>query len=37
MGLSYELLGRSSPFLLAAVLLIGVAALSANGTLKQAG
>ena len=37
MGLSYELLGRSSPFLLAAALLIGVAALSANGSLKQAG
>jgi MFS family permease len=37
MGLCYEQLGPSSPFLLAALLLIAVAALSANGTLKQAG
>ena len=37
MGFSYELLGHSSPFLLAAAFLIGVAALSANGSFKQAG
>ena len=37
MGLSYELLGRSSPFLLASALLIGVAALTANGSLTKAG
>ena len=37
MGLCYEQLGPSSPFLLASLLLIAVAALSANGTLKQAG
>jgi MFS family permease len=37
MGLCFEQFGPSSPFLLAALLLIAVAALSANGTLKQAG
>ena len=37
MGLSYEQLGQSSPFVLAAVLLVGVAALSANGSFKETG
>ena len=36
MGLSYELVGHSSPFLLAAIFLVGVAALSTNGSFKQA-
>jgi MFS family permease len=36
MGLAYEQLGFSSPFLLAAALLLGVCFLTANGTLNQA-
>ena len=36
MGLAYEQLGFSSPFLLAAALLLGVSFLTANGTLNQA-
>ena len=35
MGFSYELLGHSSPFLLAAAFLIGVAALSATAALSR--
>jgi MFS family permease len=37
MGLSYEQLGITSPFFLAAAMLLGVSFLTANGTLKQAG
>ncbi|MDA1169883.1 MAG: MFS transporter, partial [Cyanobacteria bacterium] len=36
MGLAFEQLGYSSPFLLAAALLLGVSFLTANGTFKQA-
>jgi hypothetical protein len=37
MGLSYEQLGITSPFFLAAAMLLGVSFLTTNGTLKQAG